>query len=226
MPLGSEVKNDPRMINDCLNEISDAVGLVSGIVLAGGKSRRMGGVNKALLDVGGQPLVERVRDTLARVIPDIVIITNTPEDFRFLGLPLFGDLIPGCGSIGGLFTGLSECAGRYGFLVGCDMPFLNEGVIGHMVSLIDDYDVVVPRISGWLEPLHAIYSCRCLPHIRELILKEDLKIINLFRKVRLLEVPQKDLAVFDPEFRFVMNINTPEDLETARRMEESSASEK
>lgn len=203
------------------SEIGQTSGLVSGIILAGGKSRRMGGINKALLEIGGQSIVERVRAALAAVIQDIAIITNTPEDFRFLGLPMFGDLIQDCGSIGGLFTGLYQCSTSHGFFVGCDMPFLNEEVIAHMVRLIAHHDVIIPRIEGRLEPLHAIYSRRCLPYVRELILNEDLAIINLFPKVKLLEVPQADLAVFDPDFRFIMNINTREDFEKARRMAES-----
>ena len=197
---------------------ADSQSTVSGIILAGGKSRRMGGVNKALLEIGKLRIVERVRQRLALVIPDVIIITNTPEEFQFLGLPMFGDLVPGHGSLGGLYTGLTQCSGRYGFLVGCDLPFLDERVIAHMVGLIGDCDVVIPRIRGKLEPLHAIYSRTCLPYIEKLMQDGDLKILNMFHKVKLREVPQKDLEAFDPEFRFVININTPDDLIKARKL--------
>lgn len=208
------------MTENFSSDMNQSRPIVSGIILAGGKSRRMGGVNKALLKIDGRPIVERVRAVLAAVIQNIAIITNTPEEFNFLGLPMYKDLIPDCGSIGGLFTGLSRCSGAHGFIVGCDMPFLNEKVIAHMVSLVGSHDVIIPRIEGRLEPLHAIYSRKCLPHVKDLIANQDLAIINLFPQISLLEVPQRDLEVFDPAFHFIVNINTPEDLQKAQRMVE------
>jgi molybdopterin-guanine dinucleotide biosynthesis protein A len=189
---------------------------VSGILLAGGQSRRMGGVNKALLEVGGSRIIERVASALCNVFPEVLLITNSPDDFQFLGLPMFKDLVPGQGSLGGLYTGLSACKGDYGFLAACDMPFLSVDVIRHMLNLAEGFDVVVPRISGWLEPLHAVYSRGCLPYIEELLQHEDLKILNFFDKAKVREVPEKDLRLFDPELRFTMNLNTPEDLQRAR----------
>jgi molybdenum cofactor guanylyltransferase len=191
---------------------------VVGILLAGGESRRMKGVNKALLEVGGIPIVKRVVNTLAQVLKRTVVITNSPQDFAFLNLPMFPDLIPGRGSLGGLYTGLTACEGRCGFLVPCDMPFLNVHVIRYMVDIADKADVVIPRIYGKLEPLHAIYSPVCLPHIAQLVRESDLKIKNFLDKVHVLEVPEHDLAVFDPDFQFIMNVNTPEDLQRAQTM--------
>ena len=89
----------------------------------------MGGINKALLQVGGHHLIERVTTVLSRIFDDVILITNSPEEFGFLGFPMFRDLIPGSGSLGGLYTGLSECKGECGFFVACDMPFLNVKVI-------------------------------------------------------------------------------------------------
>jgi molybdenum cofactor guanylyltransferase len=189
---------------------------VSGILLAGGKSRRMGGVNKALLEVGGSRIIERVASAMCHVFPEVLLITNSPDDFQFLGLPMFNDIVPGHGSLGGLYTGLRACTGDYGFLAACDMPFLSVDVIRHMLSLVEGFDVVVPRISGWLEPLHAVYSRGCLPYIEELFQHEDLKILNFFDKAKVREVPEKDLRVLDPELHFTMNLNTPEDLQRAR----------
>jgi molybdopterin-guanine dinucleotide biosynthesis protein A len=189
---------------------------VSGILLAGGKSRRMGGVTKGLMEVGGRPIAERVAATLKGLFDEVLLITNSPEEYRFLGLPMFGDRIPGYGSLGGLYTGLSVCSGEYGFLVPCDMPFLRQDVISYMLDQIDGQDVIVPRIRGWLEPLHALYSRRCIPFIEDGLGKGDLKIINFFDRAHLLEIPEEDFSRFDPEFRFIMNVNTPEDLSRAR----------
>ena len=189
---------------------------VSGILLAGGQSRRMGGVNKALLEVGGRRIVERVASALCDVFPEVLVITNSPDDFQFLGLPMFKDLVPGRGSLGGLYTGLSACKSNYGFLAACDMPFLSVDVIRHMLNMVEGFDVVVPRISGMLEPLHAAYSRECLAYIEELFQHDDLKILNFYDKAKVREVSEKDLRLFDPELRFIMNLNTPEDLQRAR----------
>jgi molybdopterin-guanine dinucleotide biosynthesis protein A len=191
---------------------------VSGILLAGGESRRMHGINKALLEVGGRRIVERVAETLRALFDEVIVITNSPADFEFLGLPMFRDRIPGCGSLGGLYTGLSCCSGDYGFLVACDMPFVRQDVISYMLSLISDQDVVIPRIAGHFEPLHAIYSRRCVPFIEDLLTHADLKIIDLFDKISLLEVSEETLARFDPQLRFIKNLNTPEDLAKAREI--------
>jgi molybdopterin-guanine dinucleotide biosynthesis protein A len=195
---------------------------VSGIVLAGGESRRMGGVNKALLELGGLPIIQRVAATLARVFPETILVTNTPEEFDFLNLPMFRDLIRGFGSLGGLYTGLRSCREDFGFLVACDMPFLDDRVIRRMVELTGKHEVVVPRIGGHLEPLHAIYSRNCVPHIERLMAKGDLKILNFFPAADVLEVAETELAVFDPSLVFVMNLNTPEDLRAARKLARQS----
>jgi len=182
----------------------------------------MGGINKALLEIGGSKVVERVKRTLDRVFSEIVLITNSPDEFAFLNLPMFPDLIPGHGSLGGLYTGLSVCGGNHGFLVACDMPFLQEKVIERLILALEDHDVVVPRIRGHLEPLHAIYSKACRPHIRDLMSKGDLKILDFFHLVDVQEVMEEDLVGYDPELRFVINLNTPEDLERARRLAEET----
>jgi molybdopterin-guanine dinucleotide biosynthesis protein A len=192
------------------------VASVSGILLAGGQSRRMGGVNKALLEIGGSRIIERTASALCHAFQEVLVITNSPDDFQFLGLPMFRDVVPGRGSLGGLYTGLRACKGDYGFLAACDMPFLSVAVIRHIANSVDGFDVVVPRISGMLEPLHAAYSRACLPYIEALLQHESLKILNLYDKVKVREVPEEDLLALDPELRFIVNVNTPEDLQRAR----------
>jgi len=188
---------------------------VSGIILAGGQSRRMGGVNKALLEIGGRRIIDAIVAVLGRIFHEVIVVTNKGTEFEFLGLPMFGDLKPNHGALGGLYTGLQVCSESHGFLVACDMPFLDERIIRHMVSLVGEHDVVVPRISGHLEPLHAIYSRRCIPYIESLMEKANPKITGFFADVDLLEVPEADLARIDPSLRFALNVNTPEDLEKA-----------
>ena len=199
--------------------------VVSGILLAGGQSRRMGRVNKALLDVGGVRIVERVARAIKQAFDEILLITNTPEEFGFLGLPMLPDIRPGYGALGGLYTGLRACRSAYGFLVACDMPFLDVRVIRHMVALVGRHDIVIPRVAGLLQPLHAIYSGECIEPIERLMAADDRKIPDFFHEVDVLEVPETVLAPFDPTLRFVMNINRIEDLERARALAEPACSD-
>lgn len=178
----------------------------------------MGGINKALVKVGGRRVIERALDVLRRVVEDVVVITNSPDDFEFLNRPMFRDVVPGYGALGGLFTGLTVCGHSHCLFVACDMPFLNEGVLAHMVGLVGGgHEIIIPRIGGQLEPLHAIYATSCLPHVERLMQSGELKILNFYPWVRILEVPESDLRTFDPTFRFIVNVNTPDDLEKARR---------
>lgn len=193
-------------------------GSITGIILAGGESRRMGGVTKALLPFAGTTIIERVAGALKQVFSRVIVIANSPDLYGFLNLPIFPDIRRGCGSLGGLHAGLNHCRGGYGFLVACDMPFLDSRAIRLLAARIDDHDVVVPRIRGHLEPLHAVYSVRCIPYIESLLDQGDLKIINLFPELNVLEVPETDLRVFHEDLRFVMNLNTLEELEEARRL--------
>jgi molybdopterin-guanine dinucleotide biosynthesis protein A len=188
----------------------------SGIILAGGESRRMGGVNKALLKVGGQRIVERTALILGRIFEEVIVITNSPEEYQFLGLPMFADIRPGYGALGGLYTGLHKCGGAHGFLAACDMPFLVEPVIRYLVGLAEGHDVIVPRLRGHLEPLHAVYARGCIPYVEKLMEASDLSIIHFFHEVDVLEVPEADLALRDPDLLFATNLNTPEDLDKAR----------
>jgi molybdopterin-guanine dinucleotide biosynthesis protein A len=176
----------------------------------------MGGVNKALIEIGGQRVVERVAAILGRIFEEVIVITNSPHDYEFLGLPMFRDIRPGYGALGGLYTGLQRCGGAHGFIAACDMPFLVESIIGHLVGLAEGHDVIIPRLRGYLEPLHAVYARACIPYIEEFMDAGDLHISHFFQRVDVLEVPETDLALRDPHLLFATNLNTPEDLRKAR----------
>jgi len=184
---------------------------VSGLILAGGESSRYG-KNKALVKVNGIPLIERVSRVMKSVFQEVILITNTPDEYSFLKLPMYEDLIKGLGPLGGLFTGLTRMANDTGFFVGCDMPSLNSGLIRHIVEIRDDCDVIVPRISGMMEPLHALYSKGCLPAIRELIDSRKYQTVQFFSEVSVKYVDEGLIRRFDPEIRCFYNINEPQQL--------------
>lgn len=184
---------------------------VSGIILAGGKSRRMGGAPKALIPFGDRPLVETIAEVMGSALPDCLVVTNTPELFGFLGLPMVGDVYPDGGSLGGIFSGLRAVPGEYGLAVACDMPFLNAGLIRHMVERAGEGDVLIPDAGGELQTLHAVYGKRCLGPMERLLREGRLKITGFFPEVRVVTLSDAEVARFeDPALAF-MNLNTPEE---------------
>jgi molybdopterin-guanine dinucleotide biosynthesis protein A len=189
---------------------------VSGVILAGGKSRRMGGRPKALLPFGGRPLIQHIAETLGSVLPDRLIVTNTPELYEFLGLPMVGDDFPEGGALGGIYSGVRAAAGDAALCVACDMPFLSAPLLGHLASRATEADVVIPDAAGELQTLCALYGKRCLPAMEGRLRAGRLKVIGFFDDVRVLRVPEREVARYaDPVLAFT-NLNTPEDLERAQ----------
>ncbi len=189
---------------------------VAGVIQAGGKSTRMGGTPKALLDVGGRRIIERIVDVIDAVLGPPLLVTNTPDLYAFLRLRMVPDVHPDAGSLGGIYSGLAAAAGDAAFTVACDMPFLHADLVRLVVSRAGDGDVVIPRVEDRLETLHACYARTCLPFMEERIAAGRLKIAGFFGDVRVVEIPESDVRAHrDPAIAF-MNVNTPEELARAR----------
>ncbi len=205
----------------------------SASVLAGGQSRRMGR-DKAFMPVGGRWLIERVLDTLSQVSDDLLIVTNTPEPYAGFGVRIVGDVYPGTGALGGIFTAIQAARHPYTFVVACDMPFLNADLLRYMAVLAPAYDVVVPRLASdgrdraadpkstakerELHPLHAIYAKTCLEPIERALREDDLRTIAFHSHVRVCYVEQEEIDVFDPQHLSLFNVNTPNELALAEAM--------
>lgn len=183
---------------------------VTGIILAGGKSSRMG-KNKALLEIGGEKIIDKAVSLFKSLFKEVILVTNTPEEYAGLDVKVVTDIFPGKGSLGGIYTGLAYASCDYSFVVSCDMPFLKRELIEYLIELKDGFDVVVPRLRTGHEPLHSVYSKECLKPIEALIKKGDLRIIDFYPKVRVKEVSEDELAPFISEPSPFVNINTPED---------------
>jgi molybdenum cofactor guanylyltransferase len=199
------------------NNIKD----VTGVVLAGGRSSRYG-KNKALVKVNGVPLIERALNTMGSIFNHVVIITNAPEEYAYLQVPMFQDIIQGLGPLGGIYTGLKVIPDQTGFFVACDMPFLNPNLIRHMVEIRDDFDVVVPRISGWVEALHGLYTVKCQGSIERLIQSGTYQIFQFFSSVSVRFVDEEEVRRWDPDLKSFLNINTPDEL---RRLQQTDSKE-
>jgi molybdopterin-guanine dinucleotide biosynthesis protein A len=184
---------------------------VTGFILLGGKSSRYGS-NKAFVEIDGVRLLDRVARVMKSIFHRIVLLTNTPQEYAYLEMPMVEDLIKGLGPMGGIYTGLMTLSDQAGFFVACDMPFLSESLIRHMVDVRGDFDVVVPRMDWMLEPLHALYSKKCLPVIHEAIGRDQHQILKCFAELRVRYVDEEELRLWDPELRSFFNINKPQDL--------------
>jgi FdhD protein len=183
---------------------------VTAVILAGGNSSRMKS-NKALLPFSGELFIERIYRQLSALFPEVVLVTNTPEYYRFLPCRMIPDEFPGQGSLAGIHAGLKQSKTEQVFVVACDMPYLNSELIRRMISKAPGSDVVIPESDGGFEPLHAVYSKNCLPAMEEALKNGTRKIVDCFdwRKVRVLT--KDEIAAVDPEFLSFRNINTPEE---------------
>ena len=191
---------------------------VTGVIQAGGKSTRMGGEPKALLELGGRRIIERVLDAVAPVVDDVLIVTNTPALYGFLGVPMVADAYPDHGSLGGIFSGLQAAGGDAAFTVACDMPFLHPAVARLVIGRAGEADVVIPRVGEQLETMHALYAKACLPAIEARLKAGRLKIVGFFEDVRVVEVAEAEVARHRAPDVVFMNVNTPDELARARAL--------
>jgi molybdopterin-guanine dinucleotide biosynthesis protein A len=188
---------------------------VSAVVLAGGKSRRLG-VDKALLKLDGELLLARILRTLAKLSDDLLVVADDRAKLAHLEAPVVPDVLPGRGALGGIYSGLQSMRYPRGLLVACDMPMLNPELLRYMILLSSSFDVVIPRIGDNVEPLHAVYSKACAGPIAEILQRGDARIVDFFPRVHVRYVEQGEIEAFDPQLLSFFNINEPEDLEKAR----------
>ncbi len=191
---------------------------ITGIILAGGKSSRFGS-NKALAEFNGTPLIERVTGVLGKVFKKLIIITNSPVEYSYLNIPLHQDLVKGLGPVGGIYTGLDALDDEWAFFCACDMPFVNEGLVRYIAGLKDGYDAVVPKIDWKIEPLHALYSKRCLSAMKELIHKKEYQTVKAFNDMNVRFVGEEEIKKFDPKVKTFLNINRQDELKEILKME-------
>jgi len=184
---------------------------LSGIILSGGKSTRMG-ENKAFIEIEGVPIIHRIHSVFERLFDEIIIVTDQKEIFSGLNSKIYEDLIPNRGVLAGLYTGLFFSSFLFSFCVACDMPFLKEAVIKFLVENIEGYDAVVPKTKDGLQPLHAIYSKNCLEPVKKIIDEGRFRIIDLFSLVRVKIVEEQEFFSLDPMRESFINVNTPEEL--------------
>lgn len=192
---------------------------MNAIVLVGGHSQRLGR-DKLTQKIGGLRLIEHVLVRLAKISRRILLVGSpTALDLPHLRqghVELVDDIYPGKGALGGLYTGLLASDAEYSIAVAGDMPFLNTDLLSYMLSLARGFQAVVPRLGGYLEPLHAVYSRGCLGAFRESLDQNQLKIADLIPTLKVRYVEEEEVNLYDPERLSILNINTKADLVRAR----------
>lgn len=187
---------------------------ITAIILAGGKSSRMKR-DKAFLRLSSKAIIEELISRLKKRFSNLIIITNDIVKYAQFGIEVAGDIVPEKGPLGGIYTGLIKSDTLYNFVFACDIPFVNPDLIDYMVGRVKDRDIIVPRWQDRLEPLHAIYSKRCVNPIEVQLKKNDLKIRDLFPYVNVSIVEHEELEKFTSDGKPFVNINTREDYDTA-----------
>ncbi len=197
------------------------------VIQAGGESRRIGR-DKALLPFLGQPLILRPLKRLAPLAEEILVTSNQPEQYRFLGLSPIRDLLPGTGSLGGLYTALSAAGHPYVAVVACDMPFASLELFAFELAILreEGADAAIPRSVAGTEPFHAVYRRdTCLPHIQAALEAGRRRVDAWFEQVKMRYVSMEEIEPYDPAGLAFLNINTLEELSKAEDIARGSAAE-
>jgi molybdenum cofactor guanylyltransferase len=191
---------------------------ISCIILAGGKSIRFGH-DKITEKIGDTSLIEQVVSRIHPISREIIIVTANERAFTQLAnhpkVSIVHDIVPGMGSLGGIYTGLIESKTHYNLVVAADMPFLNGALLRYMMNVAEGYDMTLPHINKWYEPLHAIYSRNCIEPAKKLMDEGNRVIVELFKYIKVRYVEAEEIDHYDPQHLSFFNINTQEDMKKA-----------
>ena len=184
---------------------------ITGVILVGGKSRRMRR-DKAFLQIAGKTLFEGVLEIFSVSFDRLVLVGDRAERFAGYGLPILPDIYPGS-ALGGLYTALYHAETEYIFVSSCDLPFPNREILLYLCSLRDGFDAVVPNTAHGLEPLFALYAKSCLAPMRALLESGNFCAYAYYPQIRVRYVQDEEIAHFNRDGRSFVNVNTPEEFE-------------
>lgn len=191
---------------------------LSAVILAGGESKRLNGRNKALLEVGGRRVMDRLLSALSPYFSEIILVTNDPVRYLEWDVVIVTDHFDQRSSLTGIHAGLFAVSNFHALVTACDMPFVQTPMIELLLGAVEPHlDVIIPRTALGFEPLMAIYSKRCLKHMEAALKKREYQIQRIFRKVRKHEITEPELRNCDADLISFYNLNSPADLAEAQR---------
>lgn len=185
---------------------------VSAAILAGGRARRLGGADKASLQIGGSRIIDRQLAVLRAIADDVLLVGADPSRYQAFQIPIVPDAIPGMGALGGVYTALQAARHDVVVVLACDLPFVSRELLERLiVELLEEDDIVMPRSARGLEPLCAVYRKRILGTIRARIDRGALQISDLGGELRVHELARDVVMAYDVDGRLFANVNTPHD---------------
>ena len=187
-------------------------------ILAGGQARRMGGRPKALLPIGGSRIIDRQLITLREITDHVAIVASDHALYKSLGVPIWPDIRPGCGPLGGILTALVHATTPITLVIAGDMPFVTVRFLQYLADSGRDVDVAIPRTTEGYQPLCAAYNQRCIKVIQQHLDARANKVTDLLQNVTVRELGPTDTESFDPAGTLFFNVNSPNDYETALKI--------
>jgi molybdopterin-guanine dinucleotide biosynthesis protein A len=184
-------------------------GEVAGVILAGGRARRLGGRIKALLEIDGERIIDRQLRVLRAVTPTQLVVVKNFEAWDLPGVRVEQDQVTGVGPIGGLQRALQVVKTGRALVLACDLPFVTVEFLRFLLRWDPDADAVVPRGRDGLQPLCAVYSTRLLPRVDASIASGTRALHELLDGMAITDVPSEVVAPFDPDGVLFLNVNTP-----------------
>jgi len=190
----------------------------SAVILAGGESKRLNGQNKALLEVGGRRVMDRLMSALSSYFREIILVTNDPVRYLEWDVVIVTDHFDQRSSMTGIHAGLFAASHPHALVTACDMPFVQPAMIELLLGSVEAHlDVIIPRTALGFESLMAIYSKRCLKHMEAALIKREYQIQRIFNKIRKCEIQESTLRSRDADLISFYNLNSPVDLAEAER---------
>ena len=194
-----------------MSEVSEHYDSMTGVILAGGKSSRMG-TDKALLPIGGKPCIQHVRDILREVFNDVIAISDHGDRYAFLSLPVLKDIWKGSGPIGGIHSALTQITTDDAFITSCDLPGITSTMIRRVARIGAGEDAVVFKASdGLIQPLFGVYRKSCLPQLRRHLASRQYSIVKFLEDIRVLYLTLDDILGDDALGYRLQSMNSPED---------------
>jgi molybdopterin-guanine dinucleotide biosynthesis protein A len=198
----------------------------TGLLLAGGKSSRMG-ANKAMLPMSKGINIQNIAAELAKAAGKVLLITNSPADYAFLDLPAIQDEYKGLGPLAGLHAGLAASNTETVFISACDMPFVKAAVMAEMLGNLGEHEALVPEIDGRLHPLFAVYRKSTLPLLVSCLEDRKLRVKDFLETIDVKIMKETDFQLhreLGKLFPYLFyNMNTPAEYEEAKKLEKTFA---
>jgi molybdopterin-guanine dinucleotide biosynthesis protein A len=194
-------------------------GSCTGVILSGGLNSRFSGENKALFNINGMRILDRIFSVFRDLFETVILVTNNPEQYLEYDVHMVTDIFDIRSSLTGIHAGLFYSHTPYAFISACDTPFIKKEMIQTVLEEIEPQtDVIIPETSSGLEPLCAAYSTRCLKPIERCLSLKKLKIQSFFKDVRVKKVREPLLRKKDPDLSSFYNINIPDDMIQAKEL--------